>query len=162
MEKPARAHLVPDYRFRSVDQIDQAQLRARGVRGLILDLDDTLCGKRSSEVPPALRAWLVEAALHFRLFIVSNNRRHERVRVVAEDLGIPFIARAVKPRRASLRQAAEAMRLGVSQVAVIGDRPMTDVLGGNRLGMVTILVDPLSPDHPWLSWWRSLERGFSQ
>lgn len=160
MDKAARAHLTPDHRYAAVDHIDQELLYHQGVRGLILDLDDTLCGKKSSDVPPALRDWLMAAAHRFKLYIVSNNRSSERVQLVAEDLKIPFIARAVKPRRSALRQAAEAMQLSCAQVAVIGDRPLTDVLGGNRLGMVTVLVDPLSPDHPWLSWWRSLERSF--
>ena len=35
------------------------------------------------------------------------------------------------------------MNLPVEQVAMVGDRLFTDVLAGNRLGMFTILVEPM-------------------
>jgi HAD superfamily phosphatase (TIGR01668 family) len=35
------------------------------------------------------------------------------------------------------------MNLPVEQVAMVGDRLFTDVLAGNRLGMFTILVEPI-------------------
>ncbi|MNO02765.1 hypothetical protein D3C81_2232660 [compost metagenome] len=36
------------------------------------------------------------------------------------------------------------MQLGPEATAVVGDQMLTDVLGGNRLGLYTILVAPVA------------------
>jgi hypothetical protein len=38
------------------------------------------------------------------------------------------------------------MNLRVEEVAMVGDRLFTDVLAGNRLGMFTILVEPMATE----------------
>ncbi|NMA92200.1 MAG: HAD hydrolase-like protein, partial [Firmicutes bacterium] len=62
---------------------------------------------------------------------------------LAGELGIPAIWYAIKPRRGAFRRAIKEMGLRPGQVAVIGDQIFTDILGGNRLGLYTILVTPL-------------------
>jgi len=65
---------------------------------------------------------------------------------VAERADVPFIARARKPRRRSFRRAMELMGTKPETTAVIGDQLFTDMLGGNRLGLFTILVTPISKE----------------
>ena len=66
-----------------------------------------------------------------------------RISNIAKSVDLPFIFAARKPSRRKLKEAARAMDLPVSQVAMVGDRLFTDVLAGNRLGMFTILVEPM-------------------
>jgi HAD superfamily phosphatase (TIGR01668 family) len=75
--------------------------------------------------------------------IVSNNRR-TRVSAFASPLSIPFIYRARKPANASFVKALHLLGTSPEQTCVIGDQLMTDVLGGNRMGLYTILVKPIS------------------
>jgi hypothetical protein len=75
--------------------------------------------------------------------MVSNNLSDARIGGIARSLDLPYILGAVKPSRRKLRQAVTAMDLPVEQVAMVGDRLFTDVLAGNRLGMFTILVEPI-------------------
>ncbi len=75
--------------------------------------------------------------------LVSNNRRR-RVREIAGQLAIPYVSRAYKPAKTGFRQVAAVMGLSPGAVAVVGDQLFTDVLGGNRLGMFTIWVKPMS------------------
>jgi len=63
----------------------------------------------------------------------------------AKPLGIPFLHRAKKPTRTPFRKALALLQLTSEQVAVVGDQLMTDIYGGNRLGMFTILVNPIAP-----------------
>ena len=49
----------------------------------------------------------------------------------------------LKPSRKKLQQAAAAMNLDSTDVAMVGDRLFTDIVAGNRLGMFTVLVDPM-------------------
>ncbi|OUN00867.1 MAG: hypothetical protein BAA04_13150 [Firmicutes bacterium ZCTH02-B6] len=136
--------LVPDSCYPSLYDVDLDELSRRGIRGLILDLDNTLAEYANAAVPPRTRAWVQEAkARGFRLCITSN-ARPQRVKAFAESLGVPGIAYAVKPVRRAFRRALEILGTTPQETAVVGDQLFTDVLGGNRMGMYTVLVNPLS------------------
>ncbi len=113
------------------------------VRGIIFDVDDTLVPIRQAEVDPAVAAWLDQLRPHFQIWLVSNNINRNRIRQIGESLDLPHIHRAGKPSRRALRRAVAQMGLPVEAVAMVGDRLLTDVLAGNRLGLVTVLVNSL-------------------
>lgn len=137
--------LIPRLHVNSIYTIDLQDLWNKGYRGIITDLDNTLVGAKSPLATPELIDWLkVVAQLGFQVVIVSNNR-HTRVSKFAEPLSLPFIYRAKKPTSASFRKALQMMKLPPQQTVVIGDQMLTDVLGGNRMGLYTILVTPISP-----------------
>mgnify|MGYP002564676039 CR=1 FL=1 len=77
------------------------------------------------------------------LFVLSNNRHADRPRIFCQALGIPFIGHAGKPKADSFLQAMERMGVSPEQTAIVGDQIFTDVLGGNRAGVTTILVKPI-------------------
>lgn len=113
------------------------------IKGLILDVDETLVPFKHHQVSPELQQWIDDIKEVAPIWLVSNNISHSRIGSIAQDLNLPFISSAKKPSRRKLRQAAAAMNLPVEQVAMVGDRLFTDVLAGNRLGMFTILVEPM-------------------
>lgn len=136
--------LSPDLTIDSVLQLDLGFLKDKGVRGLLLDLDNTIIPWNQENVSDAISSWLMSLTeAGFILGIVSNNRT-KRVRDIAEHFRIPFVARAYKPAKSGFRQVAAVMGLETSQLAVIGDQLYTDILGGNRLGYFTIWVKPIS------------------
>lgn len=151
--------LYPHQHLESIFELDVAALRSRGIRGLIADMDNTLVPWSDRAVYPRLAAWLAELKDQgFRLCIVSNNTP-ERGGRLARDLDIPAIWYAIKPRRRAFRRALQIMDLQAPEAAVIGDQIFTDVLGGNRLGLHTILVTPLSDrEFVWTRLMRRLER----
>jgi len=115
-----------------------------GIKGIIIDIDNTLTEWHSPILPEGAAAWLEQAVrVGIRLCFVSNNSA-KRARDVADKAGIPFVAKAQKPRRRSFKKAMEIMGTIPGQTAVIGDQLFTDILGGNRMGMLTILVTPIS------------------
>ncbi len=89
--------LNPDYYYRSVLDIDLESLAAKGVKTLLIDLDNTLLARDSDVIPDDIKAWTdgLEAK-GFRACLVSNNW-HERVSLVAQELGFDLVAKAVKP-----------------------------------------------------------------
>lgn len=141
--------LRPHLYVSSVFDIDFARLYRRGIRGLVVDLDNTLVPWNQREVTPAVAAWFRRArAAGLTCCIVSNNH-DERVRGFAESVGAARIARAGKPRRRAFSRAMAAMQTHAGSTAVIGDQVFTDILGGNRLGLFTILVQPVAEHEFW-------------
>lgn len=118
-------------------------LQHYNLKGLILDVDDTLVPIRSPQASQELQQWIIQIKSVAKLWLVSNNLNQPRIRSIAESLDLPYIMGAGKPSRRKLRQAAEAMNLPPEQIAMVGDRLFTDVIAGNRLGLFTILVEPM-------------------
>jgi len=136
--------LTPVEYHQSIYEIDFERLRARGIRGLIFDLDNTLVEWQGMTPGGDLAAFLERIRrLGFEVCIVSNNHP-ERVEGFSLKFGIPSIGNAGKPRRRAFRAALELLGTSVHQTAVIGDQVFTDILGGNRLGLYTILVVPIN------------------
>ena len=122
----------------SPDILQQYQLK-----GLVLDVDETLVPLKVSKASEELRQWVEQIRPVVALWLVSNNLSASRIGSIAKSLNLPYMVGAAKPSRRKLKKAAEAMNLPVEQVAMVGDRLFTDVLAGNRLGMFTILVEPM-------------------
>ncbi|MEX2461800.1 MAG: YqeG family HAD IIIA-type phosphatase [Paenibacillaceae bacterium] len=135
---------TPWLRVKTVYEIPLAELWKNGVRGIITDLDNTLVGAKEPLATPELIEWLEQVKqMGFKLVIVSNNGEL-RVRTFAEPLHIPFIHRAKKPTNYAFHKALRLMELTAEQAVVVGDQMLTDVLGGNRMGLQTILVLPIA------------------
>ncbi len=134
------------------------------LQGLVLDVDETLVPIYATEASPLLQAWVEEIRQATVLWLVSNNLSQNRIGRIAQSLNLPYISGARKPSRRKLKQAVDKMNLPVEQVGMVGDRLFTDVLAGNRLGMFTILVEPmLDPgEEVRISPVRSLEVWLSQ
>ena len=132
-----------------ISQIDCAQLHADGVRGVVVDLDNTLVGHRALEPEPSDAAWVSRAAEHgIRIIMVTNNST-PWARSIAERLDIAIVANARKPLGRGFRRALELLDLPREAVVVIGDQLFTDVLGAKLFGLRVILVDPLVKHDPW-------------
>ena len=127
----------------SVLSLTLEMIQKHEIKGLVLDVDETLVPIRDSDTSPELTAWVETVKTVASLWLVSNNISQYRIARIADSLNIPYIAGAAKPSRRKLKKAVEAMNLPVEKVAMVGDRLFTDVLAGNRLGMFTILVEPM-------------------
>jgi len=136
--------LCPSICAESVPQVDIADLKRRGIRALLLDLDNTLVRWKGWEIAPEVAAWVKEAlAQGMKICVVSNTRSPKRLRQVSETLGIAHVKRGAKPRRGGFREALKLLDAQPGETAVIGDQVFTDILGGNRLGALTVLVRPM-------------------
>ena len=150
--------LLPDLYVHSIYEIDLLALKEAGVKGIITDLDNTLIAWNRAEATPEVAQWLQRVKEHFQVVIVSNNNE-QRVASFSMPLEVPYIYKARKPLQSAFQKAMEKMNLAPNEVAVIGDQLFTDVLGGNRLNLYTILVKPVAnTDGFWTRFNRMLER----
>jgi hypothetical protein len=113
------------------------------LQGLVLDVDDTLVPTSTADISPELHGWVDMIRPVAPIWLVSNNLSERRISRIAQSFDLPYILGARKPSRRKLRQATAAMNIPVERIAMVGDRLFTDVLAGNRLGMFTILVEPM-------------------
>jgi uncharacterized protein len=136
----------PDLIVDRVERLDQDDLWARGVRGIVLDLDNTLCTWHGSDLTPERMAWLQQAKTRFKLCILSNTIKFRRLRRVSEAIGIPGVARwgiGRKPFAGGFRAALKLLGTMPGESLMVGDQIFADILGGNRAGMTTAWVQRL-------------------
>jgi len=137
-------HFLPDEHVKSILDINPQQLKEKGIKGIITDLDNTLVEWDRPSATPQLIKWFDDMKKHdIRVTIVSNNNE-DRVKAFSDPLKIPFIFRARKPMVPAFNRALSQMGIKKEEAVVIGDQLLTDVLGGNRSGFYTILVVPVA------------------
>lgn len=137
-------NFIPSEFVKSVFQITPEQLKEQGIKGIITDLDNTLVEWDRPDATPQLVEWFARMQqAGIQVTIVSNNNEL-RVKSFADPMQIPFIYKARKPFRKAFLTALRLMGLKREEVVVIGDQLLTDVLGGNRLKLHTILVIPVA------------------
>ena len=109
--------LTPEYVFRDVTRITPEFLQQKGICALVLDVDNTITGDRSQQVPPEVAAWFeTMRAAGVSLTILSNGAR-ARVQPFAEKLGLRWVSRSAKPL--PLGMIVARRRLGVRRVTAV-------------------------------------------
>ncbi len=151
--------LRPDASAKTLADVDRAALWSAGMRGIILDLDNTCCAYQQPELAPGVAAWVRAArADGFAVVLLSNNFA-ERVAAVAAQLDVPAVPNALKPLPFGFFRAARLLGIPRRATVVIGDQLLTDVLGAKLLGYRTVLTEPIVPlDFPLTRVLRYLER----
>lgn len=138
--------LKTDRMIRRVSELDLTWLHERGIRGIVSDLDNTLAAWHDDEIPGDILEWLeaIKAA-RIGVCLCSNTRRPVRLARIAETLGIYHVpGNAGKPGRAGVLKALELMAVLPNEATMVGDQLFTDMVAGNRVGLTTVLVNPLA------------------
>ncbi len=151
--------LGPDRFAPRLSGVPHEELEAAGIRGLIIDLDNTLLGFRETELGEEHLAWVRRAQERgFALVMLSNNFT-QRVTSVADQLNVTCIPNALKPLPFGFLRAIRRLNLPRHAIAVVGDQLFTDVLGGKLCGLYTILTEPIeSKDFAITRMFRFFER----
>lgn len=141
-----------DFAFKKLTDISPDFLKSRGLRLLLLDLDNTIAPYTVKAPENGVISWAEKLKSEgIELFIVSNNRKTERVRSFSKILGINWINKAGKPAVRGILEAMRRCRARPEETALAGDQSYTDVLGANLAGITPILVEPISLKNPLLA-----------
>ncbi len=136
----------PTYVFDKVGEITPEFLHKKQIKGLLLDLDNTLTTHNNPVPPQSSLDWLDKMrAAGIKLMIVSNNHA-PRVTPFAEQLGLDFVSEGKKPLTFGYTRAIKRLGLEKRNVAAVGDQIFTDVLGSNLNGIRSIFVFPIEPE----------------
>ena len=136
--------LRPKVYVNSVYDIDLKKLKKlKKIKGIIVDLDNTLVAWGKKEVSQKIIDWVKEAKkLGLKICIVSNTNS-KRVAELAKIFDIPYHSKYFKPFSIAFNNGLKILDTKKSETMVIGDQIFTDILGGNRLKLLTILVTPI-------------------
>ena len=149
----------PNAYLKSVQNITIDFLKQHNLKALILDVDNTLIDyyKNLAEVKKQWAKELQDSGII--LYILSNTNKEEKVKKVSEILNIPYEFFAKKPSKKGFLKIQKKININPENIGVVGDQIFTDVIGGNRCNMFTILVDPVDKKDYWYTAWkRPLEK----
>ena len=132
----------PNMYYKSIFDIKYNILKDRGIKVLIFDLDNTVVLVDEKEPNDKVKELISKLSKDFKIFIASNNYK-DRVRRVGDSLNVHAFYLIRKPSKKIKKLLLKKCTVEMNEVAVIGDQVMTDIFMGNRLGMHTILVDPM-------------------
>ncbi|KAJ8763011.1 hypothetical protein K2173_023216 [Erythroxylum novogranatense] len=139
---------VPDVRY-----IDWAELRKRGFRGVVFDKDNTIT------VPYSLKLWgplessieRCKSVFENEVAVFSNSSGlyeydydGSKARALEKAIGIKVLRHRVKKPAGTAEEMEKHFGCKSWQLVIVGDRPFTDIVYGNRNGLLTILTEPLS------------------
>ena len=117
-----------------------------GIDSLLIDVDGTLINRKSTSIPKAVKDWIFESKKLFSLYLISNNPSEKRISKIAKDLEIRYKFNALKPRKKVTLDVIKELKCESRNIAIIGDRILTDIVVGNRCNIKTILVKRLGKD----------------
>lgn len=148
----------PSEYAKDVFQIDYEMLYQKGIRGILFDIDNTLVHHGEDATPEVEELFRQIRAIGLKTLILSNNTE-ERVRRFLKNMDVPFVCDADKPRPQGYLKGMELLKTTKEQTLVIGDQIFTDILGANRCGLASILVQFLRlPEESHIGKRRQLER----
>ena len=149
---------IPDIYQKSIYAIDYQKLIDRGIKCLLFDLDNTLVPISDKAPNQKLKNFFKKLkSMGFKVVIFSNSNKH-RLLPLKNELEVDCSASSHKPRPNKFLQVLRIYGSSISEVAIIGDQLLTDVVGGNRVGITTILVNPISTkDFFWTRFSRKKE-----
>ncbi len=138
--------LKPDYDLKSIYDINLDELKSLGVKAILFDLDSTLMASKSGVYSDEVYSFIRNVEEKFFIAVVSNNKNPEYIKKVKAITHFPILFEARKPFTGYIRRFLKDFNIDPRDCVLVGDRPLTDILCGKRLGCRTILVDSITAD----------------
>jgi len=151
--------LLPTHYFKSIFEIKIEELKEQGIKGIIFDIDNTLVPYDEIEPNEKIIAFFQQIRdAGITITLVSNNTE-DRVMKFNEKLKVFAIHKSQKPFTKSFKKALRLMNCKKEEAVIVGDQIFTDVYGGNKAGIKTILVVPVSDKDEWIT---KIKRGLEK
>ncbi|MBR3249762.1 MAG: YqeG family HAD IIIA-type phosphatase [Clostridia bacterium] len=146
--------LYPKADFDKVSNITTKFLKENNIKALILDVDNTLIDYYCNLSEETIYWANNLKKENIKLYILSNTNKEAKVQKIAQKLDIPYKYFAKKPLKLGFLKVKKELKENPENIAVVGDQLFTDILGGNRCKMFTILVEPIEKKDIWITMWK--------
>ena len=131
---------IPDIYQKSIYTIDYKKLKKNGIKCLLFDLDNTIAPYKVTEPDVKVKELFARLEEDFKVIIISNSPKN-RIRPFKEKLNVDCAYSSKKPFKTQYKKILELYNFKIDEVACIGDQILTDILGANRMGFTSILVN---------------------
>lgn len=141
--------LKPNVKLHGITDITVELLKEYDIKALLLDVDNTMSTHHGTVLTDGLMEWI--AAMQesgIKLMVLSNSKRF-RIEPFAARIGLPFISLGCKPLPTGYLRGVKALGEKRKNVAIVGDQIFTDILGGNIVGVKSILLTPIKLEDGW-------------
>ncbi|MCI8655236.1 MAG: YqeG family HAD IIIA-type phosphatase [Clostridia bacterium] len=147
--------LYPKTLLKNVREITIEFIKNNKLKALILDVDNTLIDYNKN-LAPEIKEWVKQLqGQGVKIYILSNTNKKEKVETVSKELGnLPYKMFAQKPFKKGFLQIQKELGMKAEEIGVVGDQIFTDVIGGNRCKMFTILVEPIDKKDILITAWK--------
>ncbi len=151
--------IKPDYNLKNIYEINFEELKRQGIKCIMFDLDSTVMRSKSATFEPETINWFNTFINDFEVAIISNNPNKDYIENASKLAPCRVIGHAKKPNPEVAKKYLDEVGIKPEQAVMVGDRPLTDILVGKRLGSKTILVGSINPSENLLTKLvRALER----
>lgn len=135
---------VPDMYKKSIYVVDYKKLKESGIKCLLFDLDNTIVPYSVKKPPKKVKDLFKSLTQQgFKVIIFSNSGK-KRLQPFKEELNVDVCPRAFKPSPKKFLSVMKELKYNESEIAILGDQMLTDIVGGNRVGITTILTNPIT------------------
>lgn len=135
--------LKPDIKLHGITDITVELLNKFNIKALLLDVDNTMSTHHGQALTDGLLEWIDRMNKNgIKLMVLSNSKR-KRIEPFAARISLPFISLGCKPLPTGYLRGVRALGEKRKNVAIVGDQIFTDVLGGNLVGVKTVLLTPI-------------------
>lgn len=146
--------IYPDAYLKRVEDISIEFLNKHKIKALLLDVDNTLVDY-TKKMTDSVRKWAKDLkGQGVKLYILSNTNDRTKIENISKELGIKYHSFAMKPLKKGYKKAQKDLGEKSENIAIVGDQIFTDIIGGNRCHMFTILVDPINEKDFWYTLWK--------
>lgn len=147
-------NIYPNAYFKKVEEITIEFLNKNKIKALLLDVDNTLVDY-SKKMTESVIKWAKELkGQGVKLYILSNTNDKAKIENIVKDIDIPYLHFAMKPLKRGFKKAQKELGEKSENIAIVGDQIFTDIIGGNRCHMFTILVEPINEKDFWYTMWK--------
>jgi len=152
---------VPDVMFDEALGITPDFLISKGIRAVVLDIDNTLVTYGVAEPTEEVIAWIDSLKSAGLGVAIASNNHAPRVDLFNRSLGVFATCESKKPSARAVKAACAYFNIKPSETAVIGDQIFTDVWCARNAGALAILVKPIPyPENLFFKCKRVLEKPF--
>lgn len=150
---------VPEYYFNNFEEASAEFLLSIGVKGIVLDVDNTLEPYEHPLPGAHVVAWLDSLKKNGISAAIVSNNDSERIDLFNKELSLPAYSKAGKPFSKNVKRAMSDMGTSRSDTILMGDQIFTDVWAAHNSGIRAILVPPINDKRDFLTGFkRRMER----
>lgn len=135
----------PTYKYKSVESIPFSLIEENCIKLIMLDMDNTIIDFKENKYTKEMKEWASRMKRNgVKLYILSNSPFGKLVKRIATELGMKYYYNAGKPSLRGFKKIMELEKVEKENMLMVGDQIFTDVWGGNRFGIKTVLVSPIN------------------